>query len=160
MPRQGVTLSPYYISFLYVSVPQCQCDSAEIECVVLCQRVSVSACQCVNVVGVVWYECMKAVMYQCVSVVVVVLYRCVSVGRYNPTTSPPYHPTTLPSLTQYHSITVPQSSPVLHLRDIASNKQLLCYITSSNYLKSKARYITTFREFITSCSPSHIRSCL
>ena len=49
------------IHFLsYASVPQCQCDSAEIECVVLwycgavsmcqcvvqCQCVSVSACQC------------------------------------------------------------------------------------------------------------------
>ena len=158
MPRQGVTLSPYYISFLYG--PACHSASVTVRRLNVWCCVSVSACQCVNVVGVVWYECMKAVMYQCVSVVVVVLYRCVSVGRYNPTTSSPYHATTLPSLSQYHSITVPQSSPVLHLRDIASNKQLLCYIISSKHLKSKARYITTFQGFIASCSPSLVRSCL
>ena len=121
MPRQGVTLSPYYISFLYVSVPQCQCDSAHVErvvlwyCVSVWRSINVVACQRVNVVGVVLYQCVKVVMYECVSVVVVVLYRCVSVGRYHPTTSPPYHATTLPSLSHCHSITVPQSSSVLHL---------------------------------------------
>ena len=61
-------VSPCHPNTFLFSMPACHSASVTVRMLNVWRSVNVSACQCVNVVGVVLYECMKAVLYECYNV--------------------------------------------------------------------------------------------